>query len=455
MNENQSMVVKEDGVSLFDIFKWIFKGKIYGLISAAAVCLICFIFCFLIYNPTTKEYIAYFTYEDVPNLDDGLYIDGSAFNYSTIISEDNINYIIKSSEEYSSIDVERLINDNDINMTQEPIYLDDGNEDYTIIGYKYLITMSAKAFDNEIQAKKFMLALINTPVKKTVELAEAMNYESNLKSYSKSYSYTNKLTYLDNQINLLINGYNEWIEEYSDIDVMLNNEKIKLSELRNDITNYLNERNYYTMKTELNLNGYAYNKEVEKKDVLIRIADLKNELQYLGGYTVADAKYYPDTLVVEKGQLENLKQQLNDLVISSGGVTTQIIASEAYSVLTTKIADVEQEILNNKKLQDVYARRLEAILSTDQTASDEFGSRLEGIYNEIVKRTDDYEKVFYDLNTRDINVSYDYSNVIKIEETLGLVLSAAISVVLGLFVGVVVAWSVGYTKTTKKKEEVA
>ena len=119
MSENINNINEDDGVSLGEIFSWVWKKKIIGLIAFAVVAIICFIVILLVSN-SSKKYTVNFDYGKVETLTNNKYLDGSSFSYLDIVDLANLENIKNSNDEYNNIDINKLLDS--INITKNDTY---------------------------------------------------------------------------------------------------------------------------------------------------------------------------------------------------------------------------------------------------------------------------------------------------------------------------------------------
>ncbi len=439
MNEEQ-ILDEEQGVSIKDIFSWVWAKKWIGLISALVIFIIVLLVIVVFYNPSAKSYKVVFSYEHVPNLEEGRYLDGSAFSYRDVISEAAVNQVVEENKEkYGSIKVDDLFKGNEFNITSSYTYQNPEAEDFTIIATDYTIEMPFDVFDSADLAKDFVIDLIKLPIKKTAELIKDLEYTVNLDRYTQTISFEDRIYYINAQIELLNTGYENFIKTNDDIFVNVDGGKSKLSQLKYEINDYLNYQNYSVMASELKLNGYIRDAELEKSKYAIQMQDLKEKLEYL---------------LVQKDALEQRYADIRNLLANTGeSSSVTIITSEAVTVLVTRLADVDAEINANKEEQRILQKKLDMLAATDKTACEDFGKRLDAVHKKLYEFTDTYTVVARALTERNMVIYYDNSNVITTNGGISLILSVLVSAIGGLLVGAVIAGICGYLYKNREPKE--
>ncbi len=166
MNDNYE---NEDYISLFQILKVSIGYNLKSKIRFVIVFFVIFIGAVLGlkfgYNNMQYKYTTSFYY-DINGFDDNTYFDGTKFECKSLVSKEKLNEIKASDDLYSSIDVDKIYDKDAIKITY------DSSEDTT---YKYNLTVSKKYFKNDVQAKKFIEDIVNTPVIYTNYVIENIN----------------------------------------------------------------------------------------------------------------------------------------------------------------------------------------------------------------------------------------------------------------------------------------
>ena len=149
------MEQKEEGISLGEIFRVIFKKKWLLLGVTVVIMLIGVIIVQAFYNPSKEQYHVDFELE-FPNREDGLFPDGKKVLYAEFISYENLEKAKSKDESFSSIDVAKMLEKNDIDIKEETIVLSNGERVST---GKYTITVLKKYFTSSEQAANYMKAV--------------------------------------------------------------------------------------------------------------------------------------------------------------------------------------------------------------------------------------------------------------------------------------------------------
>lgn len=463
MNNNENTTIVEDeGVSLGEIFSWIWRKKILGLILFLAVALVSFLAIYFIGNRSV-QYTVSFDYGNTPRLEEGSHLDGSTFNYLSLISRESLNEV-KSNEEFASIDVNELLKS--ISITETNVY--DSTNTTQLVDNYYILSADASNFSSDEQARNFFLALINSPIDYNQTYLTSLNFESGFSLIEQSRTYEDELTYINNQVNLIINGYNSLIGEFGDASVPLSNANgnyimstyeeatsyFTLSQIQSNINITLNSYNYNYLSDILDSNNYI--KISDTSDLTANNPDIIYYQTMYNSRVNALLKANEEL----QAQVDALTEQINEVLNSGNG---NIIDSAALQTLIERRSNYQEQIVNNNNNLKIIQGEdgLGGILNhiTEELAKGEeafkadiaFGTTLDEIVTLLENATSTYTSIYKSLYANRFNVNYRNAGIIDTTGGISLIINLAISVVLGLIVGAVVAGIVGYNDTKKDK----
>ena len=463
MNNNENTTIVEDeGVSLGEIFSWIWRKKILGLILFLAVALVSFLAIYFIGNRSV-QYTVSFDYGNTPRLEEGSHLDGSTFNYLSLISRESLNEV-KSNEEFASIDVNELLKS--ISITETNVY--DSTNTTQLVDNYYVLSADASNFSSDEQARKFFLALITSPIDYNQTYLTSLNFESGFSLIEQSRTYEDELTYINNQVNLIINGYNSLIGEFGDVSVPLSNANgnyimstyeeatsyFTLSQIQSNINITLNSYNYNYLSDILDSNNYI--KISDTSDLTANNPDIIYYQTMYNSRVNALLKANEEL----QAQVDALTEQINEVLNSGNG---NIIDSAALQTLIERRSNYQEQIVNNNNNLKIIQGEdgLGGILNhiTEELAKGEeafkadiaFGTTLDEIVTLLENATSTYTSIYKSLYANRFNVNYRNAGIIDTTGGISLIINLAISVVLGLIVGAVVAGIVGYNDTKKDK----
>lgn len=276
--------MEEEGLSLMDVWSLILKKKIIGSIVFGITTILFLILILFVYNPLNVKYEANFNYNWY-GIENNKYANGTVFNYYDIISLDSLKKVKESNRSYSDINVEGLAENIKIEV--------DEND--------YFIKASGVYFKSDAQAKAFLEDLIYLPYQRALNLN--FDFKANLVGYERAKKISSKLNYLENQLNIVLKGYENMISYFGDIEIdqtylssLYRNVEVFAS--NNDLKEfeYIAYQKYYMTKEE-------YNSTVKEKNALITEQELLRErkkvlLESLSNiYTSSNGNTYMDTSI--------------------------------------------------------------------------------------------------------------------------------------------------------------
>lgn len=445
MMEQKDLYNNEDGVSIKEIFSWIWAKKLIGLILACFVLLIVVLGVVFFYNPMKAVYSIRYQYGGIPNLDQGTYVDGSVFNYFEIVSEEAIFATIEKDESFSSLK-------NGVEGAQFSISYTPKQEEQTTLE-EYVISVNANFFSNEKQAKAFLVELAKYPLYKTTEILNQQNYDYNLTQYESVDTFEEQLAYLTNQVNFLIANYDLLISYFGDASVDVQGSNAYLSQIKQELSKVLTDADtnfsLTVLQDELSYNGYV--KDYTKTKALYekQLATLKEKI-YEDPTDPSNDSYLIRRLKKLESQQEALLNQTNGSTV----VTTEALKDIVNQIaqINAEIAQIEDEIrILTKKLENialVEEGKGETFLSDSQT----FAGKMDNLKRQLEQETELYKTISKNLFETNMQIYFMDAKVITETGSINLILTGIIGIVGGVLVGGVVAGILGY-RSEKKKEE--
>lgn len=417
--------VVNEGISLGDIFKAIWKKKILVAIITGITLIAVFLAITFIYNPYKVTYSSQFELSFVGS-SEGLYPTGEIFNYKDIVKKDNLLAAKNSNSKYNKIDIEKMYKKDGVKIQKVEATDEEANR-YP----EYVITIShSKVQDRDLMAD-FVSDLINITVQDIQEKSQKTDYVSDLKKYNDNIIYNDAITYLIGQTNVIIDGYNKMINTYGE-SYYVNDKTLK--SYKNDAEKIIKSANLE-----------YYLSEAEKK-VYLTSLDMQDE--------------YKDYAKARVASLLR-KKQLNDEIIneyknmqpesSSGGVdyTDQMddIARENAEIVIELNSFINGGYQTNIYDVDLYELNLGYY---DQN----FTKQVDSIYNKIEELMTTYENNVRESNLKSILLSYDTNLIVVQSGVFNFVISALAGVFVGLIIGCIVAMVIELPKLNKKEEDV-
>ena len=455
MNEDK-VLNNDEGVSIGEIFSWIWKKKILGLIIFVAVAIISFLAIFFI-SKNKINYVVNFDYGTTPYFSDNKYLDGTNFNFYNLVKEDVLQTVKDNSENdaYADIDVANLVKSISITKVRET-----DEESNELLDEYYQITVSANCFSSDAQARAYLIDLINLPLNKNEAFLNTLTFDINLTNAVDSKTYQEEVTYIKDQVNLLTSGYDSLISTFGNVSIYVQQDSegnvtfntydgvnseiassvYTLSQLRNRITDLIARYNYNYLEDIIEANMYVKIKGVDDKGAIDYYNTLYKNRQEALTYQNAN---------IEK-QLVNLNKQINEIIDSTSG-TPLVDLSVVQGLIDQRAALTAQQTENNIQLENIE-EMLNMINNPDNDFADDvaFGTRLEELRQLISEETKTYTSIYVELYKRINEVNYRQAAILDTDGGISLIINAAISVILGLIVGAVVAGVVGYNSTKKR-----
>lgn len=455
MNEDK-VLNNDEGVSIGEIFSWIWKKKILGLIIFVVVALISFLAIFFI-SKNKINYVVNFDYGTTPYFSDNKYLDGTNFNFYNLVKEDVLQTVKDNSENnaYNDIDIANLVKSISITKVRETE--EESNE---LLDEYYQITVSANCFASDDQARAYLIDLINLPLNKNEAFLNTLTFDINLTNAVDSKTYQEEVTYIKDQVNLLTSGYDSLISTFGNVSIYVQQDSegnvtfntydgvnseiassvYTLSQLRNRMTDLIARYNYNYLEDIIEANMYVKINGVDDKEAIDYYNTLYKNRQEALTYQNAN---------IEK-QLVNLNKQINEIIDSTSG-TPLVDLSVVQGLIDQRAALTAQQTENDIQLENIK-EMLNMINNPDNDFADDvaFGTRLEELRELISEETKTYTSIYIELYNRINEVNYRQAAILDTDGGISLIINAAISVILGLIVGAVVAGVVGYNSTKKR-----
>ena len=425
------------GVTIGEIFHVIFSRKWLALIIAAVITLVGTLAIFFGYNTLKAEYVSTFTINFVGSSRDR-YPDNLTFDFRDIVSLQALRSVKAGDEQFKDIDVESLYEHNDISIAKN---YNEQTSNSSLVDVDYTVSAKATYFANEKQAAAFLDALINFPVTHINEWTAGLVHDANLDNYASAKNFADKLSYLSLQADYIDSNYSSLMSSTElNVDSIRSQYRTvtgQIREIRDDIS-------------------YAQAELLNKK-YIINFETLQN---YAERYISLDRQ-----LTTLKGTWDRVFGQLNPQDILDGN-----FAAEAVS-LARQIIDTQFEIndigeyLEFNGYDGCVTRDSDTTLSPRGNVTDiivpkgtyvqseeskEFEARLNAIRDQLKEITDTYGTTFASLHSEAAFIAYEGSQV-KIQGTLGLLLSLILSLIVGIIIACIVALIVAMPAYLREK----
>lgn len=434
---NEEIRNEDEGVSLGEICHWIWLKKFWLLgLTFGITLLIGIVFIFGI-NPGKAKYNVTFSYDDVRNLNNGSYLDGTKFDYHSVISEKSIREVVESNKKYETINIEELSKDSEFIISKEVLRAKENDLSSEIIATTYSIDVPARYFSNKNIAGDFFYDLINLPLQYNEKSLDLFKFDLNLDSAKKSKTFNSELAYFEAQIEEIRSRYQSLINEFGDIMVYFSNQGedgVSVSNAR--ISNLLSSFEFSVQSLDLASlkNDLAVNLYVKDYDYVIKPID--DHLILID----KNIKKIDTQVKALETELESLKQNSTNIGVS------QAIAEVINKISTLKSQkydlEIKKEELTNTK-NDYNAEESKA-----------FAAKLDTVLKELEEETEVFKSAFKYVNINDQLVQFKYANIVKKSGTTSIIIVVGIGLVLGLCVGALTSGILGYNQEKRNTKQI-
>ena len=420
---------EEEGISLLELLKVMLGRKLVLLITTVLTAIIGTILILFVYNKQTQNYSATFSYSD-SILMSGNYVDGSSFNYKSLITENNLKEIKNSSSAFKSINIDKLIDNDGISISVNNT--DTTNE---LLNEKtYTIFLRGKFFKSTSQAKKFVNAVAETATNTNAQIVSNLTSDSNLTSYANSNKFEIKVQYLIEQLDMLDEKYETMIENYGDL--VLSSGKT-VSAIQNELDTYFKNHKLSSLDTEIRSNIYVYNYA-------------ENEAEY--ELLLEDYEYKYET---NEKTISAFEAKINAIVSASSGVQLADLSEYTKVVQECTIENIEyaEEISFIKNVLGKYS-------TTDpeykEKATEEenvaFLAKINTYYDKLEEFTDVYSATLSEVILKSNDTYFANASIIMINGGMSTFVAIVLSVIFGFVLACAINLCLDYKKLSQKEE---
>lgn len=393
---------KEDGISLGDIFKILWKRKILIAIITGAVLILSLLLILFVYNPRKSVYTATVEF-NFNGSEDEKYPSGRTFIYKNIVSKESLEKVIASDEKYAVFDAEDLYKKDKISISL--VSSEDSTEN------TYTIVVRDIGHKDERLVADFVEALMNQAYAEVVSDISNIDYVSSVDKYQDYQVYETAISFLQKQKAFLEDTYTALISDYSPSYVV--NGK-SLQQYKDEVDIYFSTVSLDLMLIEVETNHYILNTDAY-------LPYVKNEILRL-----------QKTINENKMVIEALQTELSTLIQMYGNTIT---SGDPFSSFNNRIAElVEENTRLNRQLNT-----LEGFINS-ASVNPTFENALNQVYHQIREYVLQLEHNVQDIDISHIRLLYSTNAIV--EESGGL--SILISCVLGLVAGLVIACACGW-----------
>ena len=401
------------GVTLGDIFRTIFSQKWLALVLTFAIAIVGTLSVYFIGK--INEYYSVAFVLQLPNSGDATstsytYPDGENFYFTDLISSENLK-LVASREQFSDVDVDKMVKRGDISIARTIDKLDDESQG-GVFDLNYTIKAKSKYFKDEDEARDFIEALTEFPRKHIVSME--IDYDQSLTTSKSAITYSEQLTLLKNQAYYIQAVYNSLIVAYGG-EFVVDSGKT-LTQYKDEIDAYITQDLFTSLKGLADTNGY------------IKSADAK--LKYEG-----DKKSKELDLQHAKAKLQTLEEFIKQ------GVSSTMIDGEIVS-LTGEIGTLEYEI-------EILQGYIDSFENESKINPAGYEADIAKVEAAVTAFTEGIKPVASYVYGRVTKINYLSSKIVEVDGGYGLMMSVAIGLVTGLVIAAVAAYIVGWNKNKK------
>ena len=452
--ENKDIEIVEEekeGISIGDIFKKIWHAKITLGVSFVVILVLGVFGIHYLYTKPNQIYTGSVTYQ-FKGSTEGLYPNGTTFDYRTMIEPEQLEAIKKNKEEeYANINIDKMLENNAISVSLLTGQTTNENgETVTVDLPNYVsIQCSASYFDNETQARNFLKDVLDAPNSLANSLYETIDFESNLTLADVSLTYEDQIDYLILQRDLVIENYEELSSVFGRNAYTDKNNTSTITQTLTSIKSFFTTNNLSSLQT------LATNEQYVKSDQEGEITQLTNELNRL----VAE---YNSNL----NQINNLQTEWDKITNSGSTIISSpndfLTAIYELTTANSKLYD-RIETLSQKLGYTLTTSSGKLVLNknegeqTYKEATESFKTQLDTITTNLTTYTEQLQLTTEYLYTNYAKPIYTLTSVVEISGGLNIILNGAISFVVAAILACVIAGikgNIDIKKEEKNKQDV-
>lgn len=420
----------QEGITFGDIFH-IIRKRLWVVIAVTLACALLF-FCLVqfLYNPGNRDYR--FSYLiSFPGLSDSVYPDGSAYRATDMISQEALQSVKeRGGEDFSSVDIEKMVEDGEITIAQQSAGKDASSslkEDVNVT-----LTVSGKYFSSAEQAREFLKEIAYYSIDQIQKLVSDISYDTYLKGFmdQNAETYEQKVNYLISQRTYLLNMYDSLISlknKYYIVSV-LDDAGVQIAQTldayQKNCEAVFNDSAQKNMLDELEVNGYIFN-----------LASYKEELK--------------GREEVLKGQISNIDSQIENYQ-----AILEKYEQESNEGLITSVQNKILDLTNEKVSLQLELTKVESDLALTEEANQErnrnFETRLNMYYEQLEKQTQILKSVRTQFYEKESYLLVQNSKFV-VENGFSPILAAVGGLVVGFFAVDVIVCLIDYPKYKKEK----
>ena len=453
---------KYEGPFISDLIKVVFGRKL--LLCIITVCLTIIIALGLKLGISNRQtcYQTTFTYSN-ENLNYGEYVDGSVFNFKTLTNYDILKEIKDSNEEFSSINVDKIVSNQAISITSENekrerpvlnvVNEKTGETNQTLVSQNYNINYTIKVnkqyFKNASQAEKFLTAIAEKPNLTNIDIVSSMTFQSNFTAINETNYYENKIDLLESQYNIILNEYKKLSSSYSNLYINISDNIKTVQDANTLFISNFKTNSLESLMTDSILYGYIENFESSEKNLTRELNNAIYQYKLLDSKIKSLKDFYSNSQVVNQNN-----DEYNSLIIEKEDTKVSI---QRYAKKFLAYGKTVTELVNSfSGLNDVYTEEelTEFKATVDNSNIKSFVSEL----NNVIAKMKEYTRILNEVETKVIEkrsmVTYETVSTIETVGGINNALIAIISIVIGFVCAASVNICLDYKKIYKKDNDI-
>lgn len=403
---------EEGGLTFGEILRVIFSQKWLVLIITALITVAGTLGVYFGMNNSRREYSASFVL-NLPGSNAAsvnyVYPDGTTFYYSDMVSIETLRSVKASDEAFTGIDVDAMANNGKITITRTRTQTSSNIDNYEI---SYKISAKANCFKDKITARKFIVALANTPGLYLIEME--IDYDSYIVAAEGANNYENEINYLKEQLDYIVKLYNQLIEEYKP-DFVITEGKTLQNNMQ-DVKAYIETKTLDNLNTQAKENGYLKSADLIPQ-YSIQLIQADKDLK--------DAEF----------ALENMKAGTSDASQNAEAIRQQ----------ANRVSELRRKVETLKKYVE------SSVADVPQHYKDE----LEAAKKTVTDFTAKFKLAATTVYGTSSMVSFATSNIISTEGEMSLLISLALSFIAGLIIAMIAGFITGRIVLKKRAAKAA
>lgn len=418
MNENQL----EDGISITELFAIVWKRKIIiGIATVVTAILFMLVVVFGV-NPNSLRYTSSFDMY-FPGIVENKYPSGYYFDYKDIISDENIELVLKNSNEFEGVVLSDFNNDT-ITISETTII----SSNTEITNRSFSISVQGSLFENNKEAATFVESLVSQANEKILNSVDDLSFSTYLNNAKQAQTFELQLNLLNQQVSYVSNLYTNLIDEFGDVTINGNT----LLNYKTQYSSYFTINSISNLIQELNNNVYVKDYETNLNYLNTSKGILDNEITILEDQIAAlDEKV--TTLLGDRNDVSNAYPDIDSYNKEIAALTLELVTKQHDSIM-----------LGNKINS---GNSQEAIVK-----SQEFNSRINIIEEDLEGFIDEYVEIVKGVYQQFSYVNFSNREIVTSSGTVSYLLAGMVGAVMAGGISCVLFIVIDLTKKEEKEE---